>query len=109
MKQTSCLAFEFSAGEPVPSWLIDADPSGPVSTRGRMTFGADVLVVQRPADSAWVIVQAAGGEMFSPAIRIDAGDHLTVFAATEDVMFPNGVTYMVGRAPARSLTGEWKP
>lgn len=47
-------AWRFSAGEPVPGWLLDQEPTGPEARRADFTFLVDCDVIE--TDGRYVIV-----------------------------------------------------
>jgi hypothetical protein len=81
----------FQAGDKIPPWLLDIEPFDATATRGTLTFGTMVDVIDLP--DYFVVMPLGMGEL-PPVVFFD-GSSCKVFASAKNVRIPLASTCFV--------------
>lgn len=82
----------FKAGDPVPSWMLDVEPTEKWSKKPSIKFSADLTVVTI-GKKYWLLPDEMPVDVF---ITVSDGDSVSVFAPSKTVVMPMQMTLTMG-------------
>lgn len=76
---------QFKAGDAVPTWLLDVDPTSKWSKKPSVVFSRNVAVVSY-GDRYWLLPEKLDDT--GPYVTVSDGDDITIFAPGKTVVMP---------------------
>lgn len=90
MKTRTVDAVRYQAGDPVPAWLLDQEPTAPDSTPATITFIADADVID--TGHGYIVVPANFENGGAAALNVRGASHVSLFSPAQRVMLITGAS-----------------